>query len=125
MHNLIIGTTNIKNYVIEGTYSMDSHDTYESWKDGNMVEHRIIVTSKVSGSFDVACSDKPGSITLADFYAIFANAENHGIITAGVYITNKGVFDAIEAFYSLKNKEHKLLADGTFLDVLTVEITER
>ena len=125
MHNVMIGTTNIKNYVVEGTYKMDASNTYESWKDGNMVEHRIIVTSKVNGSFDVVCSNKTGSITLADFYDIFDDAQTNGIITAGVYVTNRGTFEAISAYYALKNKEHTLLADGTFLDVVTVEITER
>ena len=124
MHNIIIGQTNISDYIIEGTYEMDSTDIYESWKDANYVEHRIITTSKINGSFDVACCNKSGSIELSDFYNIFDDAATNGVITATVYVTNRGSVSAISAYYSLKNKEHTLLADGTFLDVITVELEE-
>lgn len=125
MHNLIIGSTNIKNYVIEGTYKMDSVDKYESWEDGNFRQHRVIVTKKISGSFDVVCSNKTGDITLHDFYNIFAGAQSNGVIMASVYVTNTGDQKTINAYYTLTNKEHKLLADGTFLDKITVSLEER
>ena len=125
MHNVVIGSTNIKNYIVAGTYKMDSSDSFESWQDGNFVQHRVIVTSKVNGSFDVACCNKTGSITLADFTAIFTNAEDEGVIIASVFVTNKGIQNTIEAYYKMTTKEHTLLADGTFLDVVTVSIEEK
>jgi hypothetical protein len=125
MYNVVIGQTNIKNYIIEGTYKMDSSDSYESWQDGNFVQHRVIVTSKVNGSFDVACCNKTGSITLSDFCDIFTNAEDEGVILATLHVTNKGIMKTIEAYYKMTTKEHTLLADGTFLDVLTVTIEEK
>ena len=125
MHNVVIGSTNIKNYVVAGSYKMDAQDSYESWLDGNYVQHRVIVTSKVNGSFDVVCSNKSGDITLNDLYEIFANAEDVGVVICSVYVTNKGIQKTIEAFYKITNKEHTLLADGTFLDVVTVSIEEK
>ena len=121
---VVIGSTDITPYVVEGTYKMDAKDTYESWKDGNMVEHRIIVTSKVQGSFDVVLCNK-NNMPLDDFNAIFTGAENNGVINALVYVTNKGIKKAVSAYYELTNKEHTLLADGSFLDIVTVGITER
>lgn len=121
---VVIGTTDITEYVVEGTYKMDGKDTYQSWLDGNMVEHRIIVNSKVEGSFDVVLSNK-NNMPLDDFYEIFANAENLGVVNALVYVTNKGIKKAISAYYELTSKEHRLLADGSFLDVVTVGIKER
>lgn len=125
MHNVVIGQTNIKNYIIEGSYKMDSQDSYESWNDGNYVQHRVIVTTKVNGSFDVVCSNKTGDITLHDFYDIFANAQETGVVLCSVYVTNKGIQKTIEAYYKITNKQHTLLADGTFLDVVTVTIEEK
>ena len=125
MVNIVIGQTNIRDYIIEGTYKMDAVDAYESWQDGNFVQHRVIVTSKVNGSFDVACCNKTGSITLADFCSIFSNAEDEGVILASVYVTNKGAQRTIEAYYKMTTKAHTLLADGTFLDVVTVSIEEK
>lgn len=121
---VIIGTTDITPYVIEGTYKMDAQDTYESWQDGNKAEHRIIVTSKVKGEFNVVLCNK-NNMTLADFSDIFINAESNGVINALVKVTNKGTSKAISAYYELTNKEHTLLADGSFLDIVTVGITER
>lgn len=125
MHNLIIGSTNIKNYVIEGTYKMDSVDKYESWEDGNFRQHRVIVTKKISGSFDVVCSNKTGDITLSDFYHIFSSTQNNGVVLASVYVTNTGLQRTINAYFKLTNKKHTLLADGTFLDEITVSLEER
>ena len=49
MHRIMVGTTEITDYIVDGTYEMDAEDTYESWKDGNARQHRVIITSKVSG----------------------------------------------------------------------------
>lgn len=125
MHNIIIGQTNITGYIVADTYKMDAKAQYESWRDGNYVEHRIIVTEKVEGSFDVVCSNLDGSITLADFMDIIGDAENNGVITCNVYVTNKGASEAIDAYYEVTSKEHTLKADGTFVDVITVALKER
>lgn len=125
MHNIIIGQTNISDYIVHDTYKMDAKSQYESWMDGNYVEHRVIVTEKVEGSFDVVCSNLDGSITLADFMDIIANAENNGVITCNVYVTNKGAAEAIDAYYTVTSKEHTMKADGTFVDVITVALKER
>ena len=125
MHNIIIGQTNITGYIVADTYKMDAKAQYESWMDGNYVEHRVIITEKVEGSFDVVCSNLDGSITLADFMDIIADAENMGVITCNVYVTNKGAAEAIDAYYTVTSKEHTMKADGTFVDVITVALKER
>ncbi len=121
---VIIGTNDISNLIVDGTYKMDSKDVYESWLDGNYVEHRIITAQKVSGSFDVALSNK-NNCTLVQFKAIMTAADNNGAINAAVSLTNTGAVKAIEAYYKLSSQEHIRQADGSFLDVLTVELQER
>ena len=115
MHNIIIGQTNITNYIVDGSYKMDAKSQYESWQDGNFVEHRIIVTEKVEGSFDLVCSNKTGSITLSDFMDIITAADNNGVITCAVYVTNKGASEAIDAYYSITNKEPSLTLSPSHL----------
>lgn len=125
MHNIIIGQTNISDYIVHDTYKMDAKAQYESWRDGNYVEHRIIITEKIEGEFNVVCSNLDGSITLADFMDIISAAENNGVITCNVYVTNKGVSEAIDAYYAIDNESHTMKADGTFVDVLKVSLKER
>ena len=122
---VIVNNTEITNYIIEGTYQMDSADTYESWKDGNMREHRIIVAHKVNGKFQVVCSNRSNSITVAAFLALWNGAVVNGVVTLGVQVLDTNSFEAIEAYYEIENVKHDRAGDGSFIDVLEITITER
>lgn len=122
---VVVNNADITNYIVEGSYKMDSSDASESWKDGNMVEHRVIVATKINGQFQVACSNRANSITLNDFLALWNGAVNNGVVTLGVYVLNKGTFEAIEAYYEIENVKHDRAGDGSFIDVLEIKIKER
>lgn len=123
MQTIMIGTTPITDLIVNGTYKMDAKDIYESWKDGNYREHRVIVTSKVEGSFDVVLPSDGTS--LADFMEIIRDSEVNGVITALVDVTNRGSAEAISAYYELDNKEHNITTSGRVIDVVTVKLKER
>ena len=123
MNVITINGHNVAPYIVDGTYQMDAEDQFLSWQDGNMTEHRIIVASKVSGSFDIACHDD--GLSLSDFMGYVTGGEVNGIILCGVYVTNKGINKAINAYYTITNKTHDLTAEGDYVDVLTVELKER
>lgn len=123
MQKIMIGTTDITGLIVDGTYNMDAEDKYESWQDANYVEHRIIVASKVEGSFNVVL--KSDGTSLADFVDIIEAAETNGVITALVDVTNKGSAKAISAYYKLENKTHDITASGKVVDVVTVNLKER
>lgn len=122
---VVVNNTDITNYIIEGSYQMDSNDIYESWKDGNMREHRIIVVHKVSGKFQVVCSNRNNSITLHDFLTLWNGAVDNGVVTLGVYILDTDSTEMIEAYYDIENVKHDRAGDGSFIDVLEIKITER
>lgn len=123
MNTITINGHNIAQYIVDGSYQMDAEDQYLSWQDGNFTEHRIIVTSKVKGSFDIACHDD--GLSLPDLMGYIAEGETNGVILCGVYVTNKGTNKAINAYYAITNKQHDLTADGDYVDVVTVELKER
>lgn len=122
---VVVNNTDITNYIVEGSYKMDSSDTYESWRDGNMREHRIIVSQKIKGNFQVVCSNRSNSITLSDFLDVWNGAVSNGILTIGVYVLDTDTFEAIEAYYEMENVKHDRAGDGSFIDVLEITITER
>lgn len=122
---VVVNNTEITNYIVEGSYKMDSSDTYESWKDGNMREHRIVIAQKINGSFQVVCSNRANSITLANFLTLWNSAVNNGVVTLGVYVLDTNSFEAIEAYYEIENVKHDRAGDGSFIDVLEITITER
>lgn len=123
MQSIMIGMTDITALIVDGSYKMDAKDVYESWQDGNYVEHRIIVTSKVEGEFDVVLPSTGTS--LADFMDIIAAAEDNGVISALVDVTNKGATKVINAYYTLSNKTHAITASDNVVDVVTVHLKER
>lgn len=120
---VVVASTDITNHIVSGSYKINASDQYESWNDGNGVEHRVIVRSKISGSFDFVCCDK--TITLSSFLSLWNSAVNNGVVTLGCTVLNTGQFEAVNAYYKITNKEHIKKGDGQTVDVLTIEIQER
>ena len=124
-NHLTVANQNFTPYIIDGTYDIQTEDQYEKWDDANMVEHRVIVTSKVKGSFQIVCSNRTNSITLADFLLTWSSAVNNGVVTLGLYVPSRNSFEALDCYYEIKSADHILSADGDFIDVLTIELKER
>lgn len=120
---VIIGSSDITNLIVDGSYQMDAVESFESWLDGNKMEHRSGIVEKVKGSFNVVLAPQNNQ-TLAGFKQIMTNATTDGVTYATVYVTNKGAVEAIDCFYALTNEEHILTTNG-FIDVVKVEIQER
>ena len=119
----IIGSTDISNLIVDGSYKMDNEGQYESWKDGNFVEHRSGRRTKLKGSFDVCLCSKTGK-TLSQFNTLVESATGcTGATTAAFYVTNTGAVKAVNAFVHLENSEHILTSSG-WIDVVTVEVQE-
>lgn len=120
--HVVVNDTDLTRYVVNGSYDVNASDTYESWQDGNFKEHRIIVTSKVSGSFKIACG---GELSLADFLAIWNGAVDNGVLTIGLYVPNRDSFEPYECYFEMENDDHIMTAGGKWIDVLNIKIKER
>lgn len=121
---VLVNGIDITDYIVIDSYSMNSEEAFESWLDGNKVEHRIIVSEKVSGSFEVVLSNK-NNMPTEEFLTLWNNAVNNHIVTILVYVMNKGQNKMINAFYKMECTKHEKLADGSFLDLMTIELQER
>lgn len=121
---IYIGSNDITDIVVRGSYKMDKTQKYESFTDGNMVEHRIITAEKIGGQFEVVLSDK-NDCNLAEFKEIWDAAVTNGYVLATVYVTNTGETKTINAYYTMTNKQHTETADGDYIDVLTIKLEER
>lgn len=121
---VIIGSRDITDLVVVDSYTMDATQKYESFTDGNMVEHRIFISEKISGKFEVVLSHKNGC-PLDEFLRIWNEAVTNGYVMATVYVSNKAVLETINAYYKMTTKQHELTADGTYIDVLEISLEER
>lgn len=120
--HIVVNDMDLTPYVVNGSYKINASDRYESWEDGNLIEHRIIVGSKVSGSFKIACG---GELSLADFMANWSAAVDNGVLTIGLYVLNIDSFEALECYFEIENDSHILTAGGKLIDVLDIKIKER
>lgn len=120
--HIVVNDMDLTPYVVNGSYKINASDRYESWEDGNLIEHRIIVGSKVNGSFKIACG---GELSLADFMANWSAAVDNGVLTIGLYVLNIDSFEALECYFEIENDSHILTAGGKWIDVLDIKIKER
>lgn len=121
--HLTVGLSDMTGYIVVDSYDVKSVDAYESWKDGNKREHRVIVSSKVEGTFKILCSDK--TITLSNFLTVWNENVNNGVVTIGLYIPTRNSFEALECYYEIEDAEHIKQTDDTFVDVLKIKVKER
>ena len=121
-NHIVVNDTNLTPYVVDGSYDIKSSDIYESWNDGNMREHRVIVTSKVSGSFEIACG---GELSLSDFLEAWNNSVTNGVVRIGLYVPNTDTFEALDCYFEIEPKSHILTAGGKWIDVLSITVKER
>jgi hypothetical protein len=121
---VFVGGTDITEFVNEKTYALNEEKTFESWKDGNFREHRIYTSKKVKGTFEVALYGA-SNMDLQAFLDLWNSEVNNEIITLGVHVNNTNEFRVINAYYAIVGNSHREIANGGFLDVLTIEISER
>lgn len=124
-NHLTVANQNLTPFIVDGSYDIQTDDQSESWNDANMLEHRVIISTKVTGSFQIVCSNRANSITLADFLALWESAVDNGVVTLGLYVPSRNSFEALNCYYEIKSSEHILTADGGFIDVLTISLKER
>lgn len=125
MNSLVfIGSTDITPYINWKTYKSSHENMYESWQDGNYVEHRICVRERLIVSFDVWLCGINNMNTDA-FFALWNSAVTNHIITLGVYDQLTNSIQAINAYYEITPAEHKEMVNGNYFDVFHIEVTER
>ena len=121
--HLVINNKDFTDHIVPDTYEVGAEDIYESWNDGNMREHRIIIAKKVRGSLQIRCSE--GTLPLSDFLADVRAATVNGVLTLGLYVTTMDSFEALECYYHIESSDHIKDTGGKLYDVLTLNLTER
>lgn len=123
MRYAVVNGTDISQYINEQTYTMKREREFESWYDGNFVEHRNYTRSKVKGSFEVALWGKNG-MTLDAFLTLWNAAVANDKVTILLFVQNSGTMEAVEAFFDFSPVLHRNLMNGGSLDRLTIDIVE-
>lgn len=123
--HLVINGVDYTPYIVEDSYDINVSDKSESWQDGNKVEHKVIVSTKIGGSIQILCSDEGNWPRVSEYIADLAAATDNGVLTALVYVPSLGTTQAINCYYENRNVRHIKSAGGQFTDIFELRISER
>lgn len=123
---VVIGETDITPYIDWQSYKMEQKPAYESWKDGNYIEHRIYVRTRLEGSFRVWLAGINEMDTEAFLDLIESATANH-VTTLSVYDPISGSLTPreITAFLDITPGKHREMMNGQYFDILTVKVSEK
>ena len=111
-------------YINPKTYEMNTEKQYESWQDGNFVEHRIYIREKVKGSFDVALYGQ-NNMTTQNFLETWMGGVDNNIALINVFVQSRNRMEPINAYFDFSGTFHREMINGNYCDVMHVEILER
>lgn len=121
MQLAVVDGIDITRFIDKETYKVNSSDVYESWQNGNFIEKRIQIRTRVEGSFTIRCGK---GFTLERFLEYWNAAVEDKIVTIGLFVQNHNDFEAIQAFYTFEGQQHVELDNGGFYDELNISIQE-
>ena len=107
----------------QGTYLINTYDSYTEWTDANYKHHRSIVRSQISGSFTMYFG------TQAEFQTFLNNLKKakvqEGSYRVGLYSNNKNVWKSnVEVFIDFNPvREQKIIGEAWYPE-LKVSIKE-
>ena len=119
-----VNGVDLTKYVNPKSYEMNAEKVYESWLDGNYVEHRIYTRARVSGNFQVALYGLDNMDTQA-FLDNWNAAVNNEVVTMLVFVQNTNKMEAINAYFDFNGSFHREMINGNYCDILNVTIQER
>lgn len=121
---VLINGVDLTPYINPKTYNMNAIKKYESWEDGNWIEHRIYQRAKIQGSFDVVLYGG-NNMTTSNFLETWNGAVNNEVVIIKVFVQNTNTFELIEAYFDFDGKFHREMINGEYCDKLTIKIMER
>lgn len=118
-----IGSTDLSQYADIQNYNINEVDVFQSWTDGNWIDHRDVVRTRITGT--VLLGFKTAASWSA-FQTLLSSQRNAaGYYPATLYVNNTGTTETIDAFLDMTNATKWDLVNDRFWRVQTVTVTER
>lgn len=123
--HLVINGVDYTPFIVDGSYKMNTTQKEESWQDGNMVTHKVVVATKVTGSVKILCSEEGNWPSVNDYISDLAAATDNHVLTCLVYVPSLGTTKAIDAYYTNESASHIKSIGGQFTDIFELKLSER
>lgn len=118
-----IGSTDLSQYADIQNYSINQADVFQNWTDGNWVDHRDMVRTRITGTILLGFKT---AASWSAFLALLTSQRNAaGYYPVTVYVNNTGTTETIDAFLDMTNATKWDLVNDRFWRVQTVTVTQR
>ena len=118
-----IGNTDLTDYVDIQNYDVQKEPIYEEWTDGNYVNHRNIVRTRINGTVKVGFRN---STDVASFLSVLSsNVQTGGYYPASVFTNDDNTLNTANIFISDVAEIKRDLVNGRVWHEYTLEIEER
>lgn len=124
MTNLFkIGTTDLTAWEKTDKHNVNRDDVFESWTDGNWIDHRVIARTRIIGTVVLSFA-RPADYTA--FLALLTSARDaEGFYPITVYCSNTGTTESINAFLNVNGATAWDLTTPRVHQTVTIGITGR
>ena len=117
----VVNGVDLTTHIVAPTYIMNELNVYEEWTDANKVNHRDVIRTRVTGSFDVYIDNETDFNT---FVNMIENKSGGDYITATVYINNKDTTDTRNFFITCELPNIVPMFGRQPIDPISVELEE-
>jgi len=118
-----VGSKDLTEFVDIQNYDMQEADIYQTWTDGNWVDHREIVRTRIQGTV------KLGIRNAEDFSAFVAlmvsEKQEAGHYPVTAYVSNTGATVTFDAFIDRKDEDKWDLVNRRQWQAQTLTVIER
>lgn len=91
-----IGQNDLTPYMDYQKYSMNDVPVYQTWTDGNMIEHRNSIRTRIEGSFQLIYTS---TADFNSFLTLMSSAiQSNGYYSVSAYVQNTNSTESFEAF---------------------------
>lgn len=123
MSLVIINGTDISEHILADSYNVNEENRYEQWEDANGVLHRILLRSRVKGSFSMKFKTETAYNTFVELLNTSKRVD--GSIMCSVYVNNMAGFKAGDYFYTLTATMRRSIDTGKKYSKVQFKIEER
>ena len=118
-----IGSTDLTPYIDIQNFNINSEEVYETWTDGNFVEHRDISRSRISGTLKLGFDDLTD---FDNFRSLLASNRNiNGYYPIQIYVNNLNSTQSINAFIDPNGSAKWDIVNGHQWLVVTLDVRGR
>lgn len=104
-------------------YGVNKVDVYQEWTDGNWIDHRDIVRTRIQGT--VKLGFKSATDWNAFVSLLNATRDEAGYFPVTVWVNNTATSETIDAFLDLAGSGKWDLTNNKFWRVITISVKQR